>query len=186
MAFPPPRLLELAEQVVTRLRARKETLSLVETAAGGLVSSAILSVPGTSGVFAGSVVAYQLGARERWLGWTDDDTASYDGPTEAICLKLASSCRSQLSSTYCVAESGCAGPGRPDKYRAEVDGPGYCALGLVGEGGTSKGRTVRVPQRRGGEEGAGAGARAENMVKFGEAMLELLLEELEHRDLDGR
>lgn len=161
-------------------------------------------------MFAGSVVAYQLGARERWLGWTDDDTASYEcvlsltrcdqtlaaltprptparsGPTEAICLKLASSCRSQLSSTYCVAESGCAGPGRPDKYRAEVDGPGYCALGLVGEGGTSKGRTVRVPQRRGGEEGAGAGARAENMVKFGEAMLELLLEELEHRDLDGR
>ncbi|GAA5842941.1 hypothetical protein JCM9279_004035 [Rhodotorula babjevae] len=183
MSFPPARLLELAEQVVTRLRARKETVSLVETATGGLVSSSLLSVPGTSSVFAGAVAAYQLRAREKWLGWTRDDTASYDGPTEAICLKLATACRSQLDSTYCLAESGCAGPGRPDKYRAEIDGPGWCALGLVSAAG-SKGRTIRVPQEGLGEDGAAA--RAGNMVKFGEAMLEMLLEELEQRDLDGR
>lgn len=41
-----------------------------------------------------------------------------------------------------------------------------------------------MPQEGLGEDGAAA--RAGNMVKFGEAMLEMLLEELEQRDLDGR
>ncbi|BGP51923.1 hypothetical protein JCM10450v2_007883 [Rhodotorula kratochvilovae] len=175
MSFPPPRLLELATQAVALLRARKETLALVETATGGLVSSTILSLPGTSAVFAGSVVAYQLKAREAWLGWGKEQTQGYDGPTEAICLSLASSCRAQLGSTYALAESGVAGPGRPDVYRAEIDGPGYCPLALVSEG-RDVGRTVRVPQGDGGK------SRAENMVAFAEAMLELLLEELQTRE----
>ena len=93
----------------------------------------------------------------------------------AICLSLASSCRAQLGSTYALAESGVAGPGRPDVYRAEIDGPGYCPLALVSEG-REVGRTVRVPQGDGGK------SRAENMVAFAEATLELLLEELHRRE----
>ena len=63
---------------LTALARPQETLALVETATGGLVSSTILSLPGTSAVFAGSVVAYQLKAREAWLGWREEQTAGYE------------------------------------------------------------------------------------------------------------
>ncbi|GAA5824245.1 hypothetical protein JCM3770_004344 [Rhodotorula araucariae] len=107
--------------------------------------------------------------------------AATPGPSEAICLSLASSCRAELGATYALAESGVAGPGRPDVYRAEIDGPGYCPLALVSEA-SSVGKTVRVPQ---GDDAAKS--RAENMVAFAEATLELLLDELEKREKeDGR
>ncbi|GAA6008350.1 hypothetical protein JCM10207_000095 [Rhodosporidiobolus poonsookiae] len=204
MAFPPPRLAALAEQVVALLKERKvpspsppvpvprlltptspphlpqETLSLVETATGGLIGATILSIPGTSAVFAGGVQAYQLRAREELLGWSKDEQGVYDGPTESIVSSLASLCRARLASTYALAESGVAGPGRPDVYRAEIDGPGYCPLAVVGEGLPQEGvrRTVRVEQA----DGVG---RAENMVSFAEKALELLLDVLEAKQAGG-
>ena len=64
----------------------QETVALVETATGGLVSSSLLSVPGTSSVFAGAVAAYQLRAREKWLGWTSEDTANYECVPSLSCV----------------------------------------------------------------------------------------------------
>ncbi|GAA5917655.1 hypothetical protein JCM5296_005672 [Sporobolomyces johnsonii] len=169
MSFPPPQLHKLAERLVHILRQRNETVSIVETATGGLVSSTILSLPGTSAVFAGGVAAYQLAVRKEWLGWTDADTKDYTGPSEQIVLKLAQSCRSQLKSTYCIAESAVAGPGRPDVYRPEIKGPGYCPLAVVGEG-LEVVKTVEVEQPK---------SRPENMVAFAEAMFEMLIEVVE-------
>ncbi|BGP20108.1 hypothetical protein JCM10213v2_008243 [Rhodosporidiobolus nylandii] len=162
---------------VDLLKQRKETVSLVETATGGLIASTILSIPGTSACFAGGVLAYQLGAREKFLEWKQEQTDNYDGPNEDIVFSLASSCRSQLSSTYSLAESGVAGPGLSPGYRAEIDAAGYCPLALVGEGLPQEGvrRTLKVPQ--GGEK-----SRAENMVAFAEGALELLIEVLEKKE----
>lgn len=44
----PPRLATLAGDVAKLLKGRKETISVVETAAGGLVSAALLATPGAS------------------------------------------------------------------------------------------------------------------------------------------
>jgi nicotinamide mononucleotide (NMN) deamidase PncC len=52
--FPPEPLDILASEVAALLRERGETLSVVETAAGGLISSAILSTPGASKIYKGS------------------------------------------------------------------------------------------------------------------------------------
>ncbi|GAA5917730.1 hypothetical protein JCM6882_009365 [Rhodosporidiobolus microsporus] len=160
----------------------QETIAVVETATGGLIASTILSLPGTSAVFAGGVLAYQLAVRERFLpGWSEG-TESYDGPNEQIVFSLARSLSSQLPSTYALAESGVAGPGLSPSYRAEIDAPGYCPLAIVGEGLGEKGvrKTLRVPQREraGGEEKT----RAENMVAFAEGALELFLEVLDKRE----
>lgn len=44
----PPRLAAIAGEVARLLKGRKETISVAETAAGGLVSAALLATPGAS------------------------------------------------------------------------------------------------------------------------------------------
>lgn len=53
--FPPPDLKQAAEEVAALLRERKETISVAETAAGGLISAALLSTPGASAIYKGGL-----------------------------------------------------------------------------------------------------------------------------------
>ena len=53
--FPPPELKQAAEEVAALLRERKETISVAETAAGGLISAALLSTPGASVFYKGGL-----------------------------------------------------------------------------------------------------------------------------------
>ena len=57
-------LLPLAEKVGTLLKARCETIAISESSAGGLVSAALLTLPGASAYFLGGVVVYTRAARE--------------------------------------------------------------------------------------------------------------------------
>lgn len=54
-AFPPEALKAIAEEVASLLKARQETISVAETAAGGLISAALLAMPGASGFYKGGV-----------------------------------------------------------------------------------------------------------------------------------
>jgi len=53
--FPPPSLKKAAEEVAAVLRERNETISVAETAAGGLISAALLSTPGASKFYKGGL-----------------------------------------------------------------------------------------------------------------------------------
>ncbi|KIK58331.1 hypothetical protein GYMLUDRAFT_45542 [Collybiopsis luxurians FD-317 M1] len=182
MSFLTPTLKLLASEIASLLILRNETLSIAETACGGLMSAAILSVPGTSKCFQGGMAAYSLESRITFLGWTKEDLENYRGPTEQIALNLALHLRSTLSSTWCLSESGICGPTRPDVWRKEIKGPGYCAYGLVGGrgvvGAEGKGdasvplqtsKEIDVPQPK---------TREENMVAFAEEGLRFLLDTL--------
>jgi hypothetical protein len=53
--FPPEPLKAIVEEVASLLKARKETISVAETAAGGLISAALLATPGASGFYKGGL-----------------------------------------------------------------------------------------------------------------------------------
>ncbi|ODQ50621.1 hypothetical protein SAICODRAFT_61499 [Saitoella complicata NRRL Y-17804] len=175
MTFPPPSLTSLAAEIASILKARKETIAIVETACGGLISSTLLSVPGASAYYKGGVTLYTLESRIAFGGWTEDDLKTYDGPTPTICERLASHLRLTLPTppTYILAESGTAGPTpsgvsslAPKKNRQ----PGYCAMAIVGPGG----QVLRsVDFETGGVERSG------NMVGFAEGCLRELRAVLE-------
>jgi nicotinamide mononucleotide (NMN) deamidase PncC len=57
--FPPPDLKQAAEEVAALLRDRKETICVAETAAGGLISAALLSTPGASAFYKGGLTVSQ-------------------------------------------------------------------------------------------------------------------------------
>ena len=56
-------LLPLAEKIAARLIERKETIAVAEGSAGGLISAALLAVPGASAYFVGGAVVYTGAAR---------------------------------------------------------------------------------------------------------------------------
>lgn len=50
-------------------------------------------------------------------GWTPENTASYSGPTPEVVAGMAENVRAKLGSTYCICESGTAGPGASGEGR---------------------------------------------------------------------
>ena len=60
-------LLPLARKVGDKLKARKETVGVSESSAGGLVSALLLSVPGASAYYMGGAVVYTRPAGDAFL-----------------------------------------------------------------------------------------------------------------------
>ena len=80
----------VATRVAAKLIARKETIAISESSAGGLVSAALLAVPGASAFFMGGAVVYTMKAREVLLGITAGDIRrlrirSASEPYAALC-----------------------------------------------------------------------------------------------------
>ena len=60
-------LLPLAQKVSVLLKDRRETVAIAESSAGGLISSALLAMPGASAYFIGGAVVYTYASREVFL-----------------------------------------------------------------------------------------------------------------------
>nr|POE78044.1 cina-like protein [Quercus suber] len=132
-SFPPRELLPILTEVTTLLKNRGESVSIAETAAGGLISSSILSVAGASRIYKGGLTLYTLPSRIAYAGWNEQSIRDYRGPTTDVVSGLAQHVRRELESTYTLAESGTAGPtGGTTPNRT----PGYVALAVDCERGT--------------------------------------------------
>ncbi|KAK5702371.1 hypothetical protein LTR17_022368 [Elasticomyces elasticus] len=131
--FPPAEIRDVLEQISTLLKERNETVSVAETAAGGLISSSILSTPGATGIYKGGLTLYTLPSRIAYAGWSQETISNYKEPTTDIVTGLAKHVRKDLESTYTIAESGTAGPtGGTTPNR----NPGYVALAVDCDKGT--------------------------------------------------
>src|ERR1700722_17341875 len=82
-------LLPLAETIAQRLIARRETIAIAESSTGGLVSAALLAVPGASAYFLGGAVVYTKASRAALLGIGDAEMQGLRPATEAYALLLA-------------------------------------------------------------------------------------------------
>ncbi|KAH8801054.1 hypothetical protein F5882DRAFT_374048 [Hyaloscypha sp. PMI_1271] len=159
--FPPEKVRAIVSEVASLLKERKESVSVAETAAGGIISASLLSTPGASGFYKGGLTLYTLESRIAFAGWTDENIKVYKGPTTDIVAGLATNVRAKLGSTYTICESGTAGPtggNMPNRT------PGYVALAVATESGTYK-RELST--------GLG-GDREGNMIAFAVEALKLL------------
>ncbi len=155
-------LLPLAGKAAALLRDRHETLAIAESSAGGLVSAALLAVPGASAYFRGGVVVYTYAARGAFLGIPETALAGIRPATEPYALLLARTVRRQLDATWGVAETGATGP-TGNRYG---DPPGHACLAVVG------------PMERAITLETGKDGRLANMRAFAAAALDLLAEML--------
>src|SRR5262249_57481471 len=61
-------LIPLAETIAARLKARRECIAIAESSTGGLISAALLALPGASAYFLGGAVVYTRQAKILLLG----------------------------------------------------------------------------------------------------------------------
>ena len=100
----------LALEIASQLTERGETVAVAEATAGGLISAALLWVAGASRYYAGGGVVYTLGSRTALAGVPAEQYENYRGTTPEMLATLAESMRLRLGATWCIAESGLAGP----------------------------------------------------------------------------
>jgi nicotinamide-nucleotide amidase len=156
-------LLPLAETIAARLKARNETIAVAESSTGGLISAALLAVPGASAYFLGGAVAYTRQAKSRLLAIDDAALAQFRSATEPHALLLARRARAQFSATWGLAETGATGPSG-NRYG---DPAGHTCLAVTGMAE----RVITLE--------TGSSDRVANMRAFAAAALELLRNSLE-------
>ena len=93
------------------LKAYGKKLSTAESCTGGMISSLITSVPGSSEYFLGSVTSYANGVKENVLGVPAEIIAEHGAVSSECVAAMAEGVRRITSSDYSVATSGIAGPG---------------------------------------------------------------------------
>ena len=158
LAGVPDLLAALAAPVATRLMARRETVAVSESSAGGLISACLLSIPGASAYFLGGGVIYTQAARRTLLAVPDDAVRGIRSSTEAYALLKARTVRERLGTTWGLAETGAAGP-TGNRYG---DAAGHSCIAVAGP--IERARTIET----------GRSDREANMWAFTRAALELL------------
>ena len=103
-------LMPIAELAAAGLRARGETIAVAESSAGGLVSAALLAMPGASAYFLGGAVVYTAQARAALLNIHPEDLLGMRPSTEAYALKLARTVRERHGAVWGIGETGATGP----------------------------------------------------------------------------
>jgi PncC family amidohydrolase len=156
-------LMALAEQAGALLKQRGETIAVAESSSGGLISAALLSVPGASAYFLGGGVIYTPKARAVLMDIPKRDVAGMRSASEPYALLLARTARERLSATWGLSETGAAGPtGNP-----YGDAAGHTCIAICGP--ADEALTIET----------GSADRIANMQAFAAEALTLLLRALE-------
>ena len=150
---------ELAEQIATRLKERRETIAVAESSTGGLISAALLAVPGASAYFLGGAVVYTRQARRALVSIPDAAMAGIRSASEPYATLLARTVRDRHGATWGLSETGAAGP-TGNRYG---DPAGHACIAIAGP--SERVLTVRT----------GSSDRRANMQAFAAKALETLL-----------
>ena len=145
------RLTSLASTLGERLKSGADTVAVAESSAGGLISAALLAVPGASTYFLGGGVIYTSTARRGLLG-LPEEAITMRAATEEYALIVARAIRERLRATWGFCETGASGP-TGNRYG---DAPGHSCFAMVG------------PLERSMTVETGLPDREENMWRFAE------------------
>jgi nicotinamide-nucleotide amidase len=152
-------LLPQAERIAAKLKARGETISIAESSTAGVISAALLAIPGASAYFMGGAVVYTRQSRTELLRVTEADLTGITPSTEAYALLFARKIRERLATTWSVGETGTAGP-TGSRYGHAA---GHSCIAVIGPSG-ERALTVET----------GKSDRVDNMRVFSARALELL------------
>lgn len=158
-------LTELAIDASLKLKQRGHTLAISESSMGGLVSAALVAIPGASEYFLGGATIYTHQSRKQLLGMDEAALQGIRPATEEYALLCARTIREQLGSTWAMAETGATGP----DANLYTDPPGTAWIAIVGcaEVGSIE-KTLRIE--------TGSNDREANMWVFARQALDFLVE----------
>jgi PncC family amidohydrolase len=155
-------LLPHAERVARLLIEAKATVAVAESAAGGLISAALLAVPGASAYYIGGAVIYTRQAYDALRDFDESLLLGARSATETNAIARARIARERFNATWGIGETGAAGP-KGNRYG---DPAGHAYVAVSGD----LEKAVRIQTR--------TANRMKNMHAFAAAALDLLAESL--------
>ena len=155
-------LVAIAEQIAGRLTERRQTIAVAESSTGGLISAALLAVPGASAYFLGSAVVYTRDARRILMDIPDEAMKGIRSASEPYAQLLASQIRGRFSTDWGLSETGATGP-TGNRYG---DAAGHSCMAVAGPAGSVT--TIET----------GSADRLANMHAFAATALNFLLQNL--------
>jgi nicotinamide-nucleotide amidase len=155
-------LVLIAEKIAAHLIERRQTIAVAESSTGGLISAALLAVPGASAYFLGSAVVYTRDARRLLMDIPDEAMKGIRSASEPYAKLLASQIRQRFSSHWGLSETGATGPAG-NRYG---DAAGHSCMAVAGVA-----QSVTTLE-------TGSADRLANMHVFAATALNLLLKNL--------
>src|SRR3984893_765845 len=121
-------LVATAEKIAAQLIERRQTIAVAESSTGGLISAALLAVPGASAYFLGSAVVYTRDARRILMDIPDQAMKGIRSASEAYAKLLANQIRDRFSADWGLSGDGATGPGG-NRYG---DAAGHSCMAVAG------------------------------------------------------
>jgi PncC family amidohydrolase len=153
-------LVLIAEKVAVVLTERRQTIAIAESSTAGLISAALLAVPGASAYFLGGAVVYTRQSRRLLLDIPDAALEGMRPSTEPYALMMARTAQQRFASSFALAETGATGP-TGNRYG---DPAGHSCIAVAGL--AEQAMTLET----------GKADRLENMNAFTAAALNFLLQ----------
>ena len=100
----------LPSVLIKELAKRNETIVFAESCTGGLLSSSITSISGSSQVFQGSIVSYSNKLKNSLLNISEEKLEKYGAVSKEVCQAMAINVKEKLEADWAIAVSGIAGP----------------------------------------------------------------------------
>jgi len=152
-----PSLAGLSHAAATLLIANKHTVSVAESSCGGLISAALVAVPGASAFYIGGGIIYTARGGKALL---PERPKGVKSATQEFALFEARSIRERMGTVWGIGETGASGPsGNP-----YGNPPGHACVAVSG------------PIERAITLATGDSDRETNMWAFAKAALDLLAE----------
>ena len=113
------KLYELASEIINKCRSKKFKISVAESCTGGLISSIITSIPGSSDVFECGFITYSNNSKRKFLNVSQNTLNLYGAVSEEVVIEMISGLKLRTHSDILLAISGIAGPGGGLKDKPE-------------------------------------------------------------------
>ncbi len=102
---------ELAGEIIARAKDAGVTISTCESLTGGLIGSALTSIPGSSAVVRGGLITYATDSKHDLAGVSDNALDATGPVDEEVAKQMAEGSRAACKADVAIAVTGIAGPG---------------------------------------------------------------------------
>ncbi len=158
-------LLIIAKKVAHKLIEKNQNISVIESSSGGLISTALLSQEGASAYYIGGQVIYTATSIRALTGLRLRELKEQNirSSSEPFALLLGKKGCELYETDWCLTETGAAGP----SGNGYGDPPGFSCYAVSGLKSISSHINTNSDNR------------FENMIKFSESALTLLLDNID-------
>lgn len=159
----------LASYLGKELLRTGSTIAFAESCTGGLASSLITDVPGSSEYLLGSAVTYSNMAKHKLINVSQESLDNYGAVSEQVACEMAQGVRGLFGTTYGVGITGIAGPGGATKEKPV----GLVYMAVADENGTECVKHIF------------GGTRTDNKMRSALAAISMVIDRIKEKETEN-